>query len=300
LPVPTKMSDLSITAASNSPAGSEAPISTDDFHRAIQAILRTTNAKGSDIASATTTDIGAATGEFVDVTGTTTITGLGTIAAGIVRTVRFTGALTLTHNGTSLILPRAANMTTAANQVFQFRSLGSGNWICVGYTSSASTGSNSDITSLNATGGIDIIGTNTNDNAATGYVGEYLSSQIVQGSAAALTTNTALQLTSLSLTAGDWDVEGHVAFSSTSASFVNLTGWIDTSGTYSNDFESATRVVYQPSVVLNTPGSGIPKLAINRRRFSLSGTTSVYLYAQAGFTVAAAVAYGFISARRVR
>lgn len=131
--VPTVMSDLSTTAASNSPAGSEAPISTDDFHRAIQAILRHTNAKGSDIASATTTNIGAATGEFVDVTGTTTITGLGTIAAGIERTVRFTGALTLTHNGTSLILPGGANITTAANDTAIFRSLGSGNWLCIEY-----------------------------------------------------------------------------------------------------------------------------------------------------------------------
>jgi hypothetical protein len=131
--VPTVMADLSTTAASNSPAGSEAPISTDDFHRAIQAILRHTNAKGADIASATTTDIGAATGEFVDVTGTTTITGLGTIAAGIERTVRFTGALTLTHNGTSLLLPGAANITTAANDRALFRSLGSGNWLCIAY-----------------------------------------------------------------------------------------------------------------------------------------------------------------------
>jgi hypothetical protein len=131
--VPSVMADLSVTANSNSPAGSESPISTDDFHRAIQAILRHTNAKGADIASATTTDIGAATGEFVDVTGTTTITGLGTIAAGIVRSVRFTGALTLTHNNTSLILPGAANITTTANDTAVFRSLGSGNWLCIAY-----------------------------------------------------------------------------------------------------------------------------------------------------------------------
>ena len=131
--VPTLMADLSVTAASNSPAGTENPTSTDDFHRAIQSILRHTNAKGADIASATTTDIGAATGEFVDVTGTTTITGLGTIASGIVRTVRFTGALTLTHNATSLILPGAANITTVNGDVAVLRSLGSGNWKCIGY-----------------------------------------------------------------------------------------------------------------------------------------------------------------------
>jgi len=131
--VPTQMSELSVTADNNSPLGSESPISTDNFHRAIQAILRHTNAKGADIASATTTDIGAATGEFVDITGTTTITGLGTIAAGIERTVRFTGILTLTHNATSLILPGGANITTASGDTAIFRSLGSGSWICIGY-----------------------------------------------------------------------------------------------------------------------------------------------------------------------
>lgn len=90
-------------------------------------------AKGADIASATTTDIGAATGNFVDVTGTTTITGLGTVQAGTQRKVRFTGALTLTHNATSLILPTGANITTAAGDCAEFVSLGSGNWRCVNY-----------------------------------------------------------------------------------------------------------------------------------------------------------------------
>ena len=89
--------------------------------------------KGADISSATTTDIGAATGRFIDVTGTTTITGLGTIRAGVIRTVRFTGALILTHNGTSLLLPSAANITTVANDTAEFVSLGSGNWKCLWY-----------------------------------------------------------------------------------------------------------------------------------------------------------------------
>jgi len=97
-------------------------------------------AKGADIASATTTDIGAATGNYLDITGTTTITGLGTIQAGTERTVRFTGALTLTHNATSLILPGAANITTVAGDVATFRSLGSGNWRCVAYTRTDGTG----------------------------------------------------------------------------------------------------------------------------------------------------------------
>jgi hypothetical protein len=93
----------------------------------------TSGFKGADIASATTTDLSTATGDFVDVTGTTTITGLGTLAAGREITVRFTGILTLTHNGTSLILPGAANITTASGDTAIFRSLGSGNWVCIIY-----------------------------------------------------------------------------------------------------------------------------------------------------------------------
>jgi len=58
------------------------------------------HAKGADIASATTTDIGAMTGNYGDVTGTVTITGLGTVQAGTIRIVRFTAALLLTHNAT--------------------------------------------------------------------------------------------------------------------------------------------------------------------------------------------------------
>ncbi len=96
------------------------------------------HAKGADIASDTTTDIGGASGNVVDVTGTTTITGLGTVQAGATRIVRFTGALTLTHNATSLILPGAANITTANGDIATFVSLGSGNWYCAHYSYASS------------------------------------------------------------------------------------------------------------------------------------------------------------------
>jgi hypothetical protein len=85
------------------------------------------------VASATTCDIGAANSNNVTITGTTTITGLGTIAAGAMRFVTFSGALTLTHNATSLILPGTANIATAAGDTASFLSLGSGNWRCLSY-----------------------------------------------------------------------------------------------------------------------------------------------------------------------
>ncbi|MCA3371461.1 MAG: hypothetical protein INF89_18375 [Roseomonas sp.] len=87
-----------------------------------------------DIASAATTDIGAAASPNVRITGTTTITSFGTVAAGTRRFLAFAAALTLTHNATSLILPGAANITTAAGDTAVARSLGSGNWVIESYS----------------------------------------------------------------------------------------------------------------------------------------------------------------------
>ncbi|TGR84580.1 hypothetical protein EN866_33055 [Mesorhizobium sp. M2D.F.Ca.ET.223.01.1.1] len=88
---------------------------------------------GADMASATTLNLATATGTQINVTGTTTITSLGTVAAGAVRELIFAGSLTLTHNATTLILPGAANIQTAAGDVARFRSLGGGNWRCMSY-----------------------------------------------------------------------------------------------------------------------------------------------------------------------
>ncbi|MCC7041117.1 MAG: hypothetical protein IT516_12485 [Burkholderiales bacterium] len=85
------------------------------------------------LASASTTNVGAQDVNTISISGTTTITAFDTIASGAVRRLVFQGALTLTHNGSSLILPTAANITTAAGDVATFVSLGSGNWRCVGY-----------------------------------------------------------------------------------------------------------------------------------------------------------------------
>lgn len=93
-----------------------------------------------DIASAATTDIGAATSPNVRITGTTTITGFGTAPSGTTRKLRFVAALTLTHNATSLILPGAANIITAAGDTAEAISLGSGNWVLVNFQPATQAG----------------------------------------------------------------------------------------------------------------------------------------------------------------
>lgn len=86
------------------------------------------------LASAATTDIASAASNSVSVTGVVTITALGTIASGAVRTVTFADILILTHNATSLILPYAVDITTAAGDTAVFLSLGSGNWRMTSYS----------------------------------------------------------------------------------------------------------------------------------------------------------------------
>jgi hypothetical protein len=90
-------------------------------------------AKFADLASAATVNIGAAAGNYGNITGAATITAFDTVQAGTRRVVTFTGVATLTHNATSLILPTSANIITAAGDSATFISLGSGNWVCTQY-----------------------------------------------------------------------------------------------------------------------------------------------------------------------
>ena len=111
----------------------------------------------TDIASASTVDIGAQRTNFLNVTGTTTITSLGTNYNGP-KMLKFTGILTLTYDATTLVIPGAANVTTAANDfcIVVPKSTTSGTadgWQVIHYQRasglSATAGANSDITSIN-------------------------------------------------------------------------------------------------------------------------------------------------------
>lgn len=90
--------------------------------------------QGSDVASAGTISVGE--GGYFNVTGTTTITDIdfATDRAGRLVWLKFAGALTLTHNATTLILPTGANITTAAGDIACFVSEGTDNVRCVSYT----------------------------------------------------------------------------------------------------------------------------------------------------------------------
>ena len=89
--------------------------------------------QGSDVASAGTVSLGE--GGYFNITGTTTITDIdfATDKAGRKAWVKFAGALILTHNASTLILPGGASITTAAGDMACFVSEGSDVVRCVAY-----------------------------------------------------------------------------------------------------------------------------------------------------------------------
>jgi hypothetical protein len=90
------------------------------------------NAAPSTISSATTTDLSSVTTINVVISGTTTITSFGN-GTNLFRVGTFSGALTLTYNASSLILPGAASITTVAGDSFVAVSDGSHNWTVLVY-----------------------------------------------------------------------------------------------------------------------------------------------------------------------
>jgi hypothetical protein len=128
--------------------------------------------------------------------------------------------------------------------------------------------------------------------------GEYSSSTVASGAAVALTTATPANVTSLSLTAGTWDISGTVSFTpAVTTSITNLQGGVNsTSATLPGAITGGQFGHFQTATV---PGAVNPAYSTGTRRLILTVTTTVYLVAQAAFTVSTCGAFGILAARRV-
>ena len=175
MPTPTVITDLSQTAASNYPAGTDSPSVLDDVqraHAAFIALLRDGKGQSSvqTIAGGATTDIGGVNSQFVEVTGTPIITSFGTNYTGV-RFVRFTGAAVITHNATLINLPGAANITTASGDCLIAVPNSTGNgWNVTSYARAAGVPATvgGDIGAATATTAA--LGDNSNKVATTAFV----------------------------------------------------------------------------------------------------------------------------------
>jgi len=167
-------------------------------------------------------------------------------------------------------------------------------------STSAVSGTNAFTVGANGPNGI-ITGTNTNDNAAAGKVGEYIESV---GSFASFTTGTFTDATSISLTAGDWDISAVGMYSKNGATFAVSAFDIELGiGTASGT--SVTGTVFGSNYVNNdsilSANFDQIGLAIPPWRASISATTTYYLKAYIQNFTAGAPKINFrLSARRIR
>jgi hypothetical protein len=137
-----------------------------------------------------------------------------------------------------------------------------------------------------------IVGTTTNNNANAGSVGEYASNT---GSGVALTSAVTANATSVSLTAGDWDVSGTVQFvPAGTTTIAGIASGISTTSATLGGVGS-----FNSTQATHTTGAAqmqsTPVL-----RLSLATTTTVYLVANSTFGVSTMSVNSLIRARRVR
>ena len=130
-------------------------------------------------------------------------------------------------------------------------------------------------------------------NTTAGCLGEQIRSYIASGSAITLTNNTPANVTSISLTAGIWDVSAIGAFSGTITGTQTTVSISSTSATLNTNTGDAT----VSSTSVPTVASDL-MLTIPTFRVAISTTTTYYLVVNELFTVGTATAYGRISAVR--
>ena len=140
------------------------------------------------------------------------------------------------------------------------------------------------------------IGTNTNDNAAAGNVGEYIESYIVSGSGIAMSTGVTLNITSISLTAGDWEIFGWGGCVGVAGT--TYTQFVAAWDTANNTIpENQRGAIFVPSTTINTAQI---QMTLPLSRLSISSTTTCYLNVFATFAGSTMKGFGRISARRRR
>lgn len=142
-------------------------------------------------------------------------------------------------------------------------------------------------------------GTNTNDNATAGNVGEFLSANASSTTPAASGTNKTLTGATLTLTAGDWDVEGTLVYSPIGTTYSRISASISLTDNAVDNSSSCGVNVTSQSVAAN---QFLP--TGSRRVVVANGATQVvYLVGAITFTVAGTHIFdagSFIRARRMR
>ncbi len=158
-----------------------------------------------------------------------------------------------------------------------------------------------------------LLGTNTNDNASAGNVGEVMSINRLRSNAVSLTTNTPANIattTSITLTPGDWDIRATVGFipaATTSITVLSAAVKATSGAAFPGSDTLAVpgsngEFTLQLAEAANVPGANPITLTFPSYRVSVATATTLalFLVAQAIFTVSTMTCCGYLEARRVR
>ncbi len=189
--------------------------------------------------------------------------------------------------------------TTAGNMILN-TSCANMSYVAANTSVLGGVGANS-IGSLSASGTITpsttagIVGTTLADSAQAGSVGEIKSASVAFGSAVSLTSSTTAAITSLPLTAGDWDVWGSVCTVPAATTVQSYT-----QGAVSSTSASFTGAVGQFILPFTASAGNIVCASIPAAQVNVSSTTTYYLNINSIFTTSTNKGYGTITARRRR
>ena len=166
----------------------------------------------------------------------------------------------------------------------------------IAHATALGTAASDDLIINASTGAVAIRGSATNDSGATGFLGEYVES--VVSNVAFPATGVYGDATSISLTAGDWDVTASVFASFNGGTFTDWSlGISTTSGNSSSGLVNGSNLFGAISPA--TASTNFPA-ALANYRISLSATTTVYMKYRATWVTTAPSIFRRLSARRVR
>jgi len=142
------------------------------------------------------------------------------------------------------------------------------------------------------TGGVLVQGRGTTSSPDAGYIGEFFSSVVAAASGVTVASATATNITTISLTAGDWDVWGNITMAASGTTNVAMYGWVSSSSATLPDDSLFSGL--NITVINVSTGFCVPQ-----QRFGLSGAATIYLSAYQNSSGGTTKVSGGIYARRV-
>lgn len=142
--------------------------------------------------------------------------------------------------------------------------------------------------------GLQLKGNNAITAPPAGFIGEHIRATVGQGSPISISNGTPINITSISLTAGVWDVSCIGAINPSGISSYGSMSISTTTGTVGTNGDNKA----EAGASANNSGAEL-SLIVPAWRLLLSATTTVFMVASVNFTTGTCIGWGRLSATRV-